>query len=192
MKSLRFALTMILMTFSTAALAQHEHASAPAPAAPSEAEKAFETLKTLAGSWEGTVTTVPPMKDVEGKRAKVVIRVTSRGNALMHEMALTGIPDDPITMLYLDSERLMLTHFCDAGNRPRMAAKSSPDGKAVAFEVVDVSGSTKRGHMADTKFTLVDASHHIEEWTFNFPGGKPIAARFDLQRTKEASGAFGQ
>ena len=192
MKSLRFALILILMSFSTAALAQHEHASAPAPAAPSAAEKSFETLKTLAGSWEGTVTTVPPMKEVEGKRAKVVIRVTSRGNALMHEMALTGIPDDPITMLYLDSERLMLTHYCDAGNRPRMAAKSSSDGKAVAFEVLDVAGSMKYGHMADTKFTLVDASHHIEEWTFNLPGGKAIAARFDLQRTKEASGPFGQ
>src|SRR5687767_4514900 len=188
MKSLWFASILILMSFSTAALAQHEHAAAPAPAEPSVAQKSFETLKTLAGSWEGTLSSDPPMKEIEGKRAKVVIRVTSRGNALMHEMTITGIPDDPITMVYLDGERLMLTHYCDAGNRPRMAAKSAPDGKSVAFEVLDVSGSTKRGHMADTVFTLVDANHHLEEWKFNFPGGKMITGRFDLQRTKEASG----
>jgi hypothetical protein len=106
-------------------------------------------------------------------------------------MTITGIPDDPITMLYLDGERLMLTHYCDMGNRPRMAGKISPDAKTVAFEVLDVSGNTKRGHMADTVFTIVDADHHIEEWTSNFPGGK-LTGRFDLQRTKEASGPFGQ
>src|SRR5688572_20302915 len=146
MKSFRFALTIILLSFSAAALAQHEHASAPAPTAPSEAQKSFDALKTLAGSWEGTLTAVPPIKELEDKRVKVMIRVTSRGNALMHEMTITGIPDDPITMLYLDTERLMLTHYCDAGNRPRMAGKISPDGKTVAFEVLDVSGSTQRGH----------------------------------------------
>ena len=192
MKSLRFALTILLLSFSTAVLAQHEHAPAPAATAPSEAQKSFETLKALAGSWEGTLTAVPPIKELADKRVKVMIRVTSRGNALMHEMTMTGIPDDPITMLYLDAERLMLTHYCDAGNRPRMAGTSSPDGKTVAFEVIDVSGSKQRGHMADTVFTIVDADHHLEEWKFNYPGGKQMTGRFDLQRTKAASGPFGQ
>ena len=190
MKPLRFALTVILMSFSAVALAQHEHAPAAA-VAPSEAQKAFETLKALAGSWEGTLTPVPAVKEFSGGRVKVVIRVTSRGNALMHEMAIAGLPDDPITMLYLDGERLLLTHYCDAGNRPRMAGKTAPDG-SVAFEVLDVSGSTQRGHMADAVFTIVDANHHLEEWKFNYPGGKQMTGRFDLQRTKEASGPFGQ
>ena len=192
MKSLRFALTVLLISFSTAALAQHEHAPAPAAAAPSVGQKSFDALKTLAGSWEGTLTSVPPIEELADKRVKVMIRVTSRDNALMHEMTITGIPDDPITMLYLDGERLMLTHYCDSGNRPRMAAKTAADGKTVAFEVLDVSGSTERGHMADTVFTIIDANHHLEEWKFNYPGGKRMTGRFDLQRTKEASGPFGQ
>ena len=191
MKSLHFALTVILMSFSAAALAQHEHAPPPAPTAPSEAQKSFETLKTLAGTWEGTLTPIPPVKDFAGARVKVMIRVTSKGNALMHEMTIAGIPDDPITMLYLDGDRLMLTHYCDMGNRPRMVGKTLPDGKTVAFEVLDISGSKERGHMADTVFKLVGANQHIEEWTSIFPGGK-MTGRFDLQRTKEASGPFGQ
>jgi len=149
-------------------------------------------LKTLAGSWEGTLTTVPPIKDVSGMRVNVMIRVTSKGKALMHEMTITGIPDDPITMFYLDGERVMLTHYCDAGNRPRMAGKTSPDGKAVAFDLLDVSGSTEPGHMSDVMFTIVDANHHIEEWTFNFPGARRMKGSFDLQRTKGPSGPFGQ
>lgn len=192
MKFLRFALTVTLLSFSAAALAQHEHAPATNPSAPSDARKSFESLKTLAGSWEGTLTVVPPMPELADKRVKVVIRETSRGNALMHEMAMTGVPDDPITMLYLDSERLMLTHYCDAGNRPRMAGSISPDGKTVTFQMLDLSGSTELGHMANTAFTIIDANRHQEEWKFNMPGGKELTARFDLRRTGEASGPFGQ
>lgn len=192
MKSFRFVLTALLLSLPAVALAQHEHPAAPAPAAPAEGQKSFTALKTLAGTWEGTLTTEPAVKEIDGKRVKVMIRETSRGNALMHEMAITGIPDDPITMLYLDGERVMLTHYCDAGNRPRMAGKSSSDGKRVAFEVLDVSGGTQRGHMADAAFTLVDGDRHLEEWKFNLPGGKQVKARFELQRTKDASGPFGQ
>jgi hypothetical protein len=149
-------------------------------------------LKTLAGSWEGTLTPVPAVKDFSGARVKVMIRVTSRGNALMHEMTIAGVPDDPITMLYVDGERLMLTHYCDTGNPAAHGRQDAPDGKSVAFEVLDISGSTQHGHMADTVFTILDANHHLEEWVSIYPGVKRMTGRFDLQRTKEASGPFGQ
>ena len=195
MSSLRFAVLSILLLFSTVAFAQHDHSAAtPATtaASPSEAQKSFDSLKTLAGSWEGPLSTVPPMKGLEGTKMKVVLRVTSRGNAIMHEMSMTGRPDDPITMLFVDGDRLELRHYCDAGNRPHMVAKPSSDGKTVAFETVDVSGSLAKGHMGDTVFTMIDANHHIEQWTFMFPGQPPVQARFDLQRTKDASGPFNQ
>jgi hypothetical protein len=150
----------------------------------SDAQKSFDSLKTLAGSWEGHVKTVPPQPEVEGKAAHVSLRVTSMGNAMVHEMTGDGRPDDPITMLYLDGDRLLLTHYCDAGNRPRMTGKMSPDGKTVEFDFLDVSGSTQYGHMDHAVFTMIDASHHIEDWTYMTPGDKPVHAHFDLQRTK--------
>jgi len=111
MKSIRFMLFVVLVSLSGVAFAQ------------SDAQKSFDKIKTLAGSWEGHVTTVPQQADMEGKLMQVSLRVTSMGNALMHEMTGAGRPDDPITMLYLDGDRLLLTHYCDAGNRPRMTGK---------------------------------------------------------------------
>ena len=169
MKS-RIALSFLFVVIAAAAFAQ------------SDAQKSFDKLKTLAGSWEGHVTTVPQDPEMEGKRMQATLRVTSMGNAIMHEMTGTGRPDDPITMLYLDGDRLLLTHYCDAGNRPRMAGTMSPDGKTVEFDFLDVAGSTQYGHMHHAVFTVIDANHHTEEWTYMQPGDKPVHARIDLQR----------
>jgi hypothetical protein len=165
------------MSMSAAAFAQSD-------AQKSDAQKSFDKLKALAGTWEGKVATVPPQAEIEGKVMQVTLRVTSMGNALLHEMTGGGRPDDPITMFYLDADLLLLTHYCDAGNRPRMAAKVSPDGKTVDFEFLDVAGNMKYGHMHHAAFTIVDADHHIEDWTFTLKGDKMVNAHFELHRTK--------
>jgi len=81
----------------------------------SDAQKSFDQLKALSASWEGVVKTNPPTPEADGKHVQVTLRVTSMGNALLHEMKIEGRPDDPITMLYMDNDRLTLTHYCDAG-----------------------------------------------------------------------------
>ncbi|MGA2743136.1 MAG: hypothetical protein ABSE44_00450 [Candidatus Sulfotelmatobacter sp.] len=189
MKSLRFVLAVALLSFSTVGFAQMDAQKTDAPT--SEAQKSFDQMKTLAGSWQGRVTTVPPLADMgDGTSVQVSMRVTSRGNALVHEMMAAGITDDPtkndhpVTMIYLDSDRLLLTHYCDAGNRPRMTARTSPDGKTLDFDFLDVAGSTQYGHMQHATFTVIDANHHTEDWTFLMPGDKPMRGHLDLQRTK--------
>jgi hypothetical protein len=191
MKSLRFMLFVVLMSLTTVAFAQSGAQKSVDQPARSDAQKSFDKLKTLAGSWQGLVTTVPPQPEMgDGTRTEVLLRVTSRGNALVHEMKEAGAADDPtrndhpITMLYLDGERLLLTHYCDAGNRPRMAARTSPDGKTVEFDFLDVAGNLQFGHMQHAVFTVLDANHHTEDWTYMMPGDKPLHAHMDLQRTK--------
>jgi len=166
-------------------------ARAEPPAAKSDAQKSFDLLKNLAGTWQGPVTTEPAQHNMgDGTFTQVTMRVTSRGNAFVHEVYEPNKPDDParydhpLTMFYVEGDRLLLTHYCDAGNRPRMSGKVSPDGKKVEFDLVDVSGSTERGHMQHAVFTFVDADHHIEDWTYLLPGDKPVRARMDMKRAK--------
>src|SRR4030088_2288973 len=196
MKSLRFVLSVVLMSLATVVFAQsdaHKMAEPKAPAPKSEAQTSFDTMKTLAGDWEGPVKTDMPVEaKVDIKPLHVSMRVTSRGNVLVHEFQEAGTPldpakyDHPVTMLYVDvdADRLTLVHYCDAGNRPRMTGKISPDGKTVEFDFLDIAGGTEYGHMHHAVFTFVDANHHIEDGTYRPPGEKPIQAHFDLQRTK--------
>src|SRR5579863_2957531 len=179
MKSLRLMLPVSLLLLTAAAFAQ------------SDAQKSFDSLKTLAGDWEGPVTVDPPIAEMQSdKPVHVTLRVTSRGNALVHEMQESGTPldskkyDHPITMLYLDGDHLTLVHYCDAGNRPRMTARTSPDGKKVEFDFADLSGGNEQGHMYHAVFTTIDANHHREDWTYMMPGDKPMHAYMDLQRSK--------
>jgi hypothetical protein len=190
MKSLRIMLSVAVLSLSTMAFAQHDAQKSDAPK--SDAQKSFDQLKTLAGTWHATITTDPPVKEMgNGAIGDVSLRVTSRGNALVHEMSEAGKQDDPtkydhpVTMFYLDGDRLLLTHYCDAGNRPRMAARVSPDGKTVEFDFLDVAGSTKYGNMHHAVFTFIDANHHTEDWTYMMPGDKPMRAHMDLQRAKQ-------
>jgi len=164
MKSLRVMLS-VLLSLSTVAFAQ------------SDAQKSFDKLKTLAGSWEGTM---------DGKAMHVSLRVTSMGNTLMHEMTGVGRTDDPITMFNLDHERLLLTHYCDAGNQPRMVATISPDGKTFTFDFVDATNllSSQMGHMQHVVFNIVDADHHTELWQFAMANGKTEGGLLDLRRSK--------
>ena len=175
MKFHRFVLLSVVMSLSVVAFAE--------PDAPqqTEAQKSFSALKALAGTWEGPVTTNPPQPELNGKISDVTMRVTSMGNALMHEMRQEGRPDDPITMFYIDGDSVHLTHYCDAGNRPRMTGKMSADGKSVEFEFLDVTGNMKYGHMHHAVITVIDANHHTEDWTF-MVGEKPVQAHFDLVR----------
>lgn len=164
MKMLRPALGVALLLLTTTAFAQ------------TTAQKSFDQLKTLAGSWEATL---------DGHPLHVWLRVTSKGNAMMHEMKGEG-PDNPITMFHLDGERLMLTHYCDAGNQPRMVATISPDGKTIIFnffEATNLLGS-QMGHMQRVTFNFIDADHHTENWEFAMANGKQMGGLLDLRRTK--------
>ena len=192
MKSLRFVLSVVLMSFATVAFAQHEaHKATDDQVAPPEARKSFDAMKGLAGNWEGPVTLDPPQPEMsDGKHLHITMRVTSRGNALVHEMQEAGTPldatkyDHPVTMFYVDSGRLTLIHYCDAGNRPRMVARTSTEGKRVEFDFLDLAGGTEYGHMHHAVFTFIDANHHIEDWTYMMPGDKPVHAHFDLKRAE--------
>lgn len=145
--------------------------------AQSDAKKAFAKLKTLAGSWQGTIMNIP---------INFTIRAASSGTAILHEGHTDGgnPPNHEITMFYVDGDRLLATHYCDGGNQSRLEGKMSPDGKTIEFSFLDVAGSTRGGYLKGFVFTMIDANHHTAELIFVMPDGKSIPLRGEFQRTK--------
>lgn len=190
MKPLFFSFITLLLSASPSFAQSTAEPSSP-EAASSDTQAAFDKLKTLAGTWVGPLETTPTEPAVEGKFAQLTLQVTSRGNAILHELSVSGLPDHPVTMFYVEDGRLLATHYCDAGNRPRMAGRVSPDGKRVEFDFVDLTGGNQYGHMHGVVFTLIDDDRHIQEWTWMNPDDTPVQVRFDLQRTTMESGLSG-
>ena len=147
------------------------------PTPQSDAKQAFGKMKTLAGSWQGTIM---------GISINVTIRAASSDTAILHEATTDGgrPPNHEITMFYVDGDRLIATHYCVAGNRARFEGKMSPDGKTIEFSFLDVAGSTKGGLVKRMAFTMIDAKHHGVEITFIMPDGKPIELRGEFQSTE--------
>lgn len=172
MKSIRCALPILFFAFSGFAVAQPP------------AEHSFDQLKSLAGTWEGTTTTIPVTPAIQGKPVQVTMRVTSMDHALLHEIKTEGRPDDPITMFYVNGSHLYLRQYADFGNRPRMVASTTPHGETLKFSVVDVSGAKNWGYMEHAAFTIIDDNHHTEDWTFLAPGNHRIRVQLELHRVR--------
>jgi hypothetical protein len=175
----KLAILVILIATATVALAQDTAQPKPATAQATEsgAKKAFEKMKTLSGSWQGTIMNIP---------INFTIRAVSSGTAILHEgdTSAAGPPKHEITMFYLENDRLLATHYCDAGNRAHWEGKMSPDGKTIEFSFLEVAGSTRGGYLKDMALTMTDADHHLVAFTFVMPDGKPIQLRGEFQRTK--------
>jgi hypothetical protein len=168
---------ILIILVATAAVVFAQDNPPKSASAQSDAKKAFEKMKTLAGSWQGTVRDIP---------INFTIRAVSSGNAILHEGDTSGggPPKHEITMFYVEGDRLLATHYCDAGNRSRWEGKMSPDGKAIEFSFLDVAGSTRGGYLKDMVITMIDADHHIVGFTFVMPDGKPIQLRGEFKRTQ--------
>lgn len=122
-------------------------------------------------------------KTSQGEPVQVSYRITAAGSALMSE--INGHGEDMISMIHFDGpNRLLLTHYCTAGNQPRMQASASPDGKTITFNFVDGTNldGPQSGHMDHVVIAVLDANHHTEEWTFS-GHGKEMKEFFDLKRT---------
>ena len=144
---------------------------------PSDGQKAFEKMKTITGAWQGTM---------NGISINLTIRLASSGTTILQEATGDGKrpPGNEITMYYMEGDRLLATHYCDAGNRPRWEGKMSTDGKTIDFSFLDVAGGTQRGFQKDMAITIIDANKFVGQLTYMMPDGKPVEAHGEFQRIK--------
>ena len=137
----------------------------------------FDQLKTLAGEWEG--------KTENGKSVRVYYKVISGGSALLETLAPGGEPE-MLTVYNLDGNHVMLTHYCSAGNQPRMRAlAATPGAKEFNFAFLDATNlaSPAAGHMHKLAIRLEDNDHFTQRWTWR-DNGKEATEVFHFTRKK--------
>ena len=74
-----------------------------------------------------------------------------------------------LTVYYMDGDRLLLTHYCMAGNQPRMQAKTfNPETGELEFQFLDATNlaSPGAGHMHNVRIRVADRDHLSSAWDF--------------------------
>jgi predicted enzyme related to lactoylglutathione lyase/catechol 2,3-dioxygenase-like lactoylglutathione lyase family enzyme len=130
----------------------------------SPAQLAFERLCALAGSWEG--------RSSAGWTARSEIEVIARGSAVLERTNFEAHPGETmLTLFHRDGEALVLTHYCVAGNQPRLAA-TAIDGGRLHFTFHDATNLATRdvGHMDEAFFDLGDGETFASKWSFSQNG----------------------
>ncbi len=147
-------------------------------AGPSPAQAMFSQIKGLAGTWE--------MPDDKGeKHVGVVYRVVAGGSAVCEQM-FPGSEHEMVNMYHLDGDRVLVTHYCAAGNQPRMMATAQRATGVIVFSPESVTNlaTPDTEYMANLELDMPDADHLTQKWTSQKAGKPTEHATFAMTRRK--------
>ena len=137
---------------------------------------AFSRLKALVGDW-----------DAESSRGKAHSRfeLIAGGSVLLEHFTEPG-GQEMLTAYHLDGSRLVLTHYCVAGNQPQMVAEKF-DSASGELDFAFAGGSNiapGAGHMHDAVFHLASNDHFDAKWDFVEAGKVKFSEEIHYTRTK--------
>jgi hypothetical protein len=160
--------TALLATLAIQAAGSKSEASVDATAA-------YSRLKALAGEW-----------DSQSGKAHLSIQLIAGGTALVERESGEKMAE-MMTVYHMDGDRLLLTHYCMAGNQPRMQASAfNRETGDLAFQFLDATNlaNPNAGHMHDVKYHLVDNDHFTASWEFYENGQSKMSETFAYTRVK--------
>jgi hypothetical protein len=119
-----------------------------APNAIADSDAAFERFKSFKGRWAiqsggKTITTV--MTYDVGSKDSIVTEQFGK----------------ELTVIYRDGQDLRMTHFCNAGNQPRLRLKQSESPGSYEFEMFDITNlrNPNEPHVQKIVYRVVDDKH---------------------------------
>jgi hypothetical protein len=170
MKALSLLITGLLLTAAVSA-------AAPPADSSTDAAAAFAKLKTLAGDWEA---------NTDMGKSHLRYEVISGGNSVVEHETMGNEPE-MLTVYYLDGNRLLLTHYCTAGNQPRMQASGfDAQSGELRFQFLDATNlaGPGAGHMHNVTLHFVDNNHFSADWQFFENGQQKFSEKAQYTRAK--------
>lgn len=128
-----------------------------------KSDAAFIQLASLAGVWEA---------NQDGTLVKETYTLTANGSALLVETK-PGNEPTMVTLVTVDGDHLIATHYCSAGNQPQMVSNAPGDlRKGVTFSLERITGLKSRDdwHNTGLTITLDDNDHMTQRWTYLYKG----------------------
>lgn len=168
----------VLTVFVAALLLTAVISTAATPASSnSDAAAAFAKLKSLAGEWEATT---------DMGKSRLTYEVISGGNSVVERESVEK-EGEMLTVYHLDGNRLLLTHYCVAGNQPRMEAKTfDAQSGELRFQFLDATNFANPGvgHMHNVTLHFVDNNHLSTEWQFFENGQQKFTEKAQYTRIR--------
>jgi hypothetical protein len=151
--------SIILLLMLSISVVSPKERPAAEPQSPGRA--AFEQFKQLSGNLQS--------KSTRGRESTDVVRTIAGGSVV--ELDSTGAHpgETMLTLIYMDGDRLLLTHYCVAKNQPRLQATRFEDGgRTVTFTFLDATNLPSRdtGHMDSLVFHFNDDGSATRRWTW--------------------------
>ncbi len=169
------ALLVALAAVSTLALAPGEE---PISVPPERAALAFERYKAMAGRWAG--------ESSAGWKDEVRFETIARDSVVMKTSLFDAHPGETmVTMLHMHEGQLMLTHYCVAGNQPRLVATEiNADASELTFTYRDGTGLASRdqGHMDKAVIHFGEDGSYRTRWTWFQDGAESWMEEIRLDR----------
>ena len=152
----------------------------PRPLTAADAKALFARFQSLAGTWKG--------KSTKGWTETAVYEVVARGSVVITRSHFDGEPNDGmLTTIFLDGDRLLLTHYCEARNQPTLVASEVDDGShSVVFRFLRATNLPTRdtGHMDACVISLTDDDHLTERWTWYANGKETWLETIEQERSR--------
>ncbi len=135
------------------------HATDKPAGQPVDSKAAFARLKSLVGEWQA---------DTSRGKARLTYELIAGGTSLVERETGENMPA-MLTVYHMDGARLMLEHYCMAGNQPRMQARSfDPKAGELSFQFLGATNLANKdtGHMHNATIRFVDSDHLTTAWEF--------------------------
>ena len=136
--------------------------AAERPVTASDAKALFARLKKLEGKWKAHST--------KGWTEIASYDVAAKGSVLFNRTFFEDEPNDGmLSTFFMDGDRLLLTHYCEARNQPTLVASTIDDEANRAVFKFDHGTNMKSrdtGHMDSIVIHFIDDDHVTSRWSW--------------------------
>lgn len=116
--------------------------------ASTSAASAFDSFKSLRGKWS-----------IQSNRKPIPVEMTYDDGS--KNSIVTELFGKELSVFYRDGDDLIMTHFCNIGNQPRLKLKANGLPGLIEFELFDITNlkSETSPHVQKIIYKIIDDKH---------------------------------